>query len=88
MAKTKMIGTILPNYKTLAKHDAHADKVAQEHRRKADRMLSKYRRIYKGGEDRYYDGDDKYAVLGRDGVVRWFSVHHDANGEYSMLIRK
>lgn len=74
------LGTILPTRQSLSAGDAHADRM--EHRRLAigDRELAHLDRRVVGGEVRYYDTTDQYAIVSRQGQIIWFAVRPD--GDY------
>ena len=70
------LGTILPTAKSLAINDECARKEAAMKARVAagDARLRNCDRRVVGGEVRYYDTVDQYAIVGRDGQVKWFAV--------------
>lgn len=77
-----MLGTILPTAKILAAGEAHA--AAMERRcdsiaRRSPELAGCERRVV-GGEVRYYDTTDQYAIVSRQGHVIWFAVR--ADGDY------
>lgn len=76
----KMIGTILPTKKSLAASDQYAKRVAAEKKAIGERDLSHCDRRVVGGEVRYYDTTDQYAIVSRQGKVIWFAVRED--GDY------
>ncbi len=76
---TQPLGTICPTIASLAKADAHADKQAAKHDA-IGRTLSNCERRVVGGEVRYYDTTDQYAIVARSGAVIWFAVRPD--GDY------
>lgn len=63
---TKTIGTVLPTKASLACI--------------ADKELKGCTRRVVGGEVRYYDTTDQYAIVSRQGKVLWFAVTPD--GDY------
>ena len=77
---TKTIGTVLPTKASLAADDAHAKRVARDKERTADKELKGCTRRVVGGEVRYYDTTDQYAIVSRQGKVLWFQVTPD--GDY------
>jgi len=86
--KTKMTGTIMPTAKSLRADDEYAKKVELKMAKVVKAKLSKLRYVRNGGENRYYDGEKRYAVVSHTTFeVLWFTVHHDSNGEYSMRDR-
>ena len=72
----KNIGTILPTAKSLAATDAYAKRVAANQACIAatSPALRGCQRRVVGGEVRYYDTTDQYAVVSRQGAVLWFQV--------------
>jgi hypothetical protein len=80
----KPLGTILPTRDSLRKADIFADQQAAKRERVANKLPELYdcdRRVV-GGEVRYYDATNKYAIIGRDCKVRWFRVTPD--GEFAI----
>lgn len=75
-----MIGTILPDRKAMAKNDAHCDALAKSTDAKIRKAMPNCERRVVGGEVRYYDTTDQYAVMGRQGHIMWFAVKPD--GDY------
>jgi hypothetical protein len=74
------IGTVLPTRESLARADAHAAKMARGREAIGQRTLPHCERRVVGGEVRYYDTIDQYAVVSRQGAVLWFQVRED--GDY------
>ena len=74
------IGTVLPTKKSLAADDAYAKRVARDKERVANLELKHCTRKVVGGEVRYYDTTDQYAIVSRQGNVLWFAVTPD--GDY------
>lgn len=74
------LGTILPTRKSLEAGDRFAAKVAAEKDRIGRRTLPHCTRKVVGGEVRYYDTTDQYAIVNRQGQVIWFQVRED--GDY------
>ena len=75
-----MVGTILPNRKQLALADRHADDLAIRNDKLGSLLLPNCERRVVGGEVRYYDTTDQYAVVSRRGTLVWFAVRED--GDY------
>ena len=73
------LGTILPTKDSLTRGDAHADKMARQRERYGDRELRGCTKRIVGGEVRWYDTADQYAIIGRDGQVKWFQVTPDGD---------
>ena len=73
-------GTILPNLKTLKVADAHADAMAARADKFGRKELPYCERRVVGGEVRYYDTTDQYAIVSRQGKILWFAVRPD--GDY------
>ena len=76
----KTLGTILPTKETMQMAERFAAKLAKEKETIADRQLRGCRRVVVGGEVRYYDTTDQYAIVSRQGKVLWFAVR--ADGDY------
>lgn len=76
------LGTILPTAKSVACNERYAARVAADKARVAatDPRLRGCDRRVVGGEVRYYDTIDQYAIVGRGGNVLWFAVRPD--GDY------
>ena len=74
------IGTVLPTKESLAADNAYAKRVACEKMRIADTELRGCERQVVGGEVRYYDTTDQYAIVSRKGKVLWFAV--TPSGDY------
>ena len=77
---TKTIGTVLPTKASLTINDAYAKRVARDKERVASSELKHCTRKVVGGEVRYYDTTDQYAIVSRQGKVLWFAVTPD--GDY------
>ena len=75
----KTLGTILPNYKTMAIADAHADRLAKANEKKGDHALKHCEKRFVGGEFRWYDTTDQYAIVTRCGKIIWFQVCEDGD---------
>lgn len=73
------LGTILPTKDSLNRADAHADKMARQRERYGDSQLQGCTKRIVGGEVRWYDTTDQYAIVGRDGQVKWFQVTPDGD---------
>jgi hypothetical protein len=74
------LGTILPTAKTLALDDKHAEAMRRRTDAIGKRELGHCERRVVGGEVRYYDTTDQYAVVSRQGTILWFAVRED--GDY------
>jgi hypothetical protein len=75
----KQPGTILPTAETLAKGDAHAARMARQSERRGDRELAGCEKRVVGGEVRWYDTTDQYAIVARSGKILWFAVTPDGD---------
>ena len=75
-----MIGTVLPTMKSLAVNDLYASRINAKCEAVAKRELVGTTRKVVGGEVRYYDTTDQYAIVSRQGNVIWFAVR--ADGDY------
>ena len=76
----KMLGTILPTAKSLRLSDEYAKRDTAMRETIASRELKGCERRVVGGEVRYYDTTNQYAVVSRQGLVLWFAVTPD--GDY------
>ena len=78
----KQLGTILPTAKSMRTNDSYALRVevVRERAVRASEELRLCERRVVGGEVRYYDTADQYAVVTRQGNVIWFAVRDD--GDY------
>lgn len=76
----KHLGTILPDPKTMAIADAVADANRRRDDAKIRKALPHCTRKVVGGEVRYYDTTDQYAIMSRQGTIIWFAVR--ADGDY------
>lgn len=76
------IGTILPTKASLAANDRFARKQAARQAAVANNSpeLRGCEKRVVGGEVRYYDTTDQYAIVSRQGKVIWFAVRPD--GDY------
>jgi hypothetical protein len=76
----KTLGTILPTAASLAVNDKyHRDDMARRESIASRELKGLDRRVV-GGEVRYYDTTDQYAIVSRQGAVLWFAVR--ADGDY------
>lgn len=75
----KQPGTILPDRRQLAVADAHAERQAIQRERLGDRELRGCTKRVVGGEVRWYDTTDQYAIITRQGRVAWFQVTPDGD---------
>ncbi len=72
------IGTIYASRKQLAKMDKHSDKQEKERLQLAHKMLGHLEKRHEQGEVRFYDGNDKYAILSsRTSKALWFVKRKD-----------
>jgi hypothetical protein len=78
--KPKMIGTVLPTAADIALTNRWASRQQAEQGAIARRELQGTDRRVVGGEVRYYDTIDQYAIVSRAGKVLWFAVRPD--GDY------
>ena len=76
-----MIGTVLPNANTFKINDAFKKREDKEKARVASLTpeLNNCDRRVVGGEVRYYDTADQYAIVSRQGKVLWFAVSLDGD---------
>ena len=79
---SKTIGTVLPTAASLKASDAHAKQVAKTIEQIASKKLKGCERRIVGGEVRYYDTTDQYAIVNSQGKVLWFQV--TADGDYQI----
>lgn len=70
----KKIGTILPTAKSISLTNQWASKNDARKNRIAAKELRHCSRAVVGGETRYYESDDKYAVVSNKGKILWFRV--------------
>lgn len=77
MKSPQMIGTILPTQESLRVSNEHADNLEAKRERVGQELLGGYTRKVFGGEVRWYDGKDSYAIIGRDDKPRWFTRRKD-----------
>lgn len=75
----KQLGTILPDAQKLAAADQFADKQAKKKEQLGDRELAHCQKRVVGGEVRYYDTTDQYAIVSRSGKILWFAVTPDGD---------
>jgi hypothetical protein len=66
------IGTIFATDKQLRKMDAFADKQEKARRALGAKDLGHLDKRNEGGEVRYYDGANRYAIVSRSMRVLWF----------------
>jgi hypothetical protein len=76
----KQLGTILPTREGLVKADAFADARAAQADTTGRKMFPGCERRVVGGEVRYYDTTNRYAIIGRNGQAKWFRV--TPSGDY------
>lgn len=77
----KYIGTILPDWRAMARADAIADMQAIEDERKGDARWPACKRRVVGGEVRWYEDERRYHTM-RHGVAHTFEVRED--GDYAV----
>ena len=82
--KPPQIGTILPDRKALDANDRHMDRIRKQADRYADGLFIGCSRRIVGGETRYYETADRYAVVTPSGRVLWFRV--TADGDYAIRL--
>lgn len=75
----KIIGTVLPTAKSIAITNAYAKQVERRKEEVANKELAGCTRKVVGGEVRYYDTTDQYAIVSRAGKVLWFA--HTPDGD-------
>jgi hypothetical protein len=78
-----MLGTILPNGRQLAAADKFADRESKVRQLIGDKELKGCDRRVVGGEVRYYDTTDQYAIVSRQGKILWFVVTADGDKRIS-----
>lgn len=71
----KMIGTVLPTAKSIKLNNDYAKKVAAK-QEQVGKRIGGTRRIV-GGEVRWYKTSTEFAVVSRDGQVKWFEIRED-----------
>jgi hypothetical protein len=75
----RKLGTILPTERVLKAGDKVADAAHARREQIASRELAGCERRLVGGEVRYYDTTDQYAIVSRQGRVIWFQVTADGD---------
>lgn len=75
------LGTILPTRKSLEAGDRAATNDARKRLEIGRTLLGACDRRTVGGEVRYYATEERYAVVGGNFKVLWFTVH--ADGDYA-----
>jgi len=70
----RMIGTVLPTAASLRADNEYAARDRKDREHAGRTLLGQYECRTVGGETRYYDGADAYAVIGRDMLPRWFAL--------------
>jgi len=71
----KMIGTVLPTVKSLKATEVYANKVAAKQEQVGKRIGGTRRVVC--GEVRWYKTATEFAVVSRDGQVKWFEIRED-----------
>ena len=74
------IGTVLPTAASLKCNELYASRQRAMKESVASGALTHCERRVVGGEVRYYDTTDQYAIDARSGKVLWFQV--TANGDF------
>lgn len=74
----RMIGTIFADAETLARADAHADRMDRINEKIGDREFAGWEKKRFPGEVRWYKTPTLYGIIGRDGKPRRFEIR---NGE-------
>ncbi len=67
------IGTIFATDKQLKEMDRHSDKQGEARRALGAKDLGHLDKRNEGGEVRYYDGANRYAIVSRSMRVLWFT---------------
>ena len=77
----KTMGTVMPTARDFAINNAFAKREAANKARIASSTpeLKTCDRRVVGGEVRYYDTADQYAIVSRQGTVLWFAVTADGD---------
>lgn len=77
----KTIGTVIPTARDFAINNAFAKRESADKARiaAATPELTNCDRRVVGGEVRYYDTADQYAIVSRQGKVLWFAVTADGD---------
>jgi hypothetical protein len=78
-AMKKQIGTVLPTAASIKCSNEFAKREFTEREAIANRELKGCDRKVVGGEVRYYDTTDQYAIVSRQGKVLWFAVTPDGD---------
>lgn len=71
------LGTILPDFKTMAVADKVADLNFNDRQRKGDKLFPNSQKRYEEGEIRYYQNPDQYAIISTRGTVLYFERRQD-----------
>lgn len=71
----RMIGTVLPTQKSLKATEVYASKVAAKQEQVGKRIGGTRRVVC--GEVRWYKTATEFAVVSRDGQVKWFEIRED-----------
>jgi len=75
----KSLGTILPTKQSERCNDLFAKREKAERMRVGAANLSQFEYRFAEGEDRWYDGPDRFAIVGRTRKILWFERR---NGEW------
>ncbi len=77
----KAIGTILPNAETFKLSEKFAEQQAAKKEKiaKSSKDLAECEKRSVGGEVRYYQNSNRYAIVNRRGDVTWFKVTKDGD---------
>ena len=73
------LGTILPTAESLANSEAFYRRDIKARESIAKVELRGCERRVVGGEVRYYDTTDQYAIVSRQGKILWFAVTADGD---------
>ncbi len=73
------LGTIWPTKRELQIDAERCDRAARQRDAIIRRTLSHCTRKVVGGEVRYYDTTDQYAIMTRRGEIIWFAVREDGD---------
>lgn len=68
----KPLGTILPTKESMECNELFAQREKAERLRIGAENLSQFEYRVVAGEDRWYDGDDRFAIVGRTRKILWF----------------
>lgn len=63
----------------MAENDRFQDRMAARREAFGDKELKGCQKRFVGGEIRYYDTADQYAIVARSGKILWFAVTKDGD---------